>query len=99
MPIDIRKENIYSAFPCPKLCSSSWGFDAILFPINVRSDEKISETEFTKSAIIDWLFVANPIIPFIIIKKIFPIIPKILTILASLNLSLSLFINVHLLNI
>ena len=31
--IAIKRENIYSAFPCPKLCDASLGSLAILFPM------------------------------------------------------------------
>ena len=67
---------MYSAFPCPKLWSSSFGLLAILFPIYVISDEKISPALFMLSAIMAWLLVITPTIAFIINRKIFPIIPK-----------------------
>ena len=87
----ISNEKIYSAFPCPKLCDSSLGLLAILFPINVIDDEKISPALLTLSAIIAWLFVINPIIPFIISKKTLPMIPNILAFLVDLYLSIIFF--------
>ena len=86
----ISNEKIYSAFPWPKLCDSSLGLLAILFPINVIHDEKISPALLTLSAIIAWLFVINPIIPFIISKKTLPMIPKILAFFVDLYLSILL---------
>ena len=74
------KENIYSALPCPRLWSSSLGLLAILFPINVISEVKISPALLNASAIIALLLVIKPIVPFIISKKRFPIIPKILAV-------------------
>ena len=50
IPINIEK--IYSAFPCPKLWSSSCGTLEILFPIKVISDAKISPPLLKASAII-----------------------------------------------
>ena len=46
----ISSEYMYSAFPYPKLCSSSGGLLAILFPIKVIMEEKISLAEFMASA-------------------------------------------------
>ena len=51
-PDIINIEKIYSAFPCPKLWSSSFGALAILFPINVIKEAKISPALFILSAII-----------------------------------------------
>ena len=48
----INIEKIYSAFPCPKLWSSSCGTLEILFPIKVISDAKISPPLLKASAII-----------------------------------------------
>lgn len=71
----INIEKMYSAFPCPKLWSSSPGALAILLPINVISDAKISLALLMLSAIIDWLLLTNPTIAFIINKNILPTIP------------------------
>ena len=81
-------EKMYSAFPCPKLWSSSLGLLAILFPMNVINDEKISPALFTPSAIIAWLFVKIPTIVFIVSKNMLPIIPKKLAFWVDLNLSI-----------
>ena len=47
----INIEKMYSAFPCPKLWSLSFGTLAILFPMNVISDAKISPALLKLSAI------------------------------------------------
>ena len=72
----INKENIYSDFPCPKLWSLSPGLLAILFPIKVIREAKISPALFTLSAIIAWLPLINPTVALITNKNIFPKIPK-----------------------
>ena len=55
MAILINREKTYSAFPCPKLCVSSFGSLAILFPTNVKREARMSEAEFAASAIMAWL--------------------------------------------
>ena len=45
----ISIEYMYSAFPCPKLWSSSAFLDATLLPINVISDAIISPAELNAS--------------------------------------------------
>ena len=85
--IAINSENMYSAFPCPKLWSSSPGTLAILFPIEVISDANMSPALFILSAIIAWLLLVNPIIAFIANKNTFPIIPYIPAFFVTLNLS------------
>ena len=83
----INIEKIYSAFPWPKLWSSSFGVLAILLPIKVIREAKISPALFTLSAIIAWLLLIKPTVAFIINKKILPIIPKIPAFFVSANFS------------
>ena len=84
----INKENIYSDFPCPKLWSLSPGLLAILFPIKVIREAKISPALFTLSAIIAWLPLINPTVALITNKNIFPKIPKTPAFLVAVNLSI-----------
>ena len=84
--IAMNNEKIYSAFPWPKLWSSSEGLLAIWLPINVIKLDNISPALLTASAIIAWLCVVKPMIAFIISKNILPIIPNILAVLTLLNL-------------
>ena len=83
----IKKEKIYSAFPWPKLWPSSRGSLAILLPIKVIAEAKISPALFAASAIIAWLPLIKPTKPFIISKNILPKMPAIPTHLVSLYLS------------
>ena len=84
----INNENMYSAFPWPKLWSLSFGSLEILFPIKVISEAKISPALFTLSAIIAWLPLINPTVALITNKNIFPKIPKIPAFLVAVNLSI-----------
>ena len=73
----IKKENMYSDFPWPKLWSLSPGLLEILLPINVNKELKISPALLKLSAIIAWLLNVKPANPFIKAKKRLPKIPRI----------------------
>ena len=80
---DISIEYMYSAFPCPKLWSSSAFLDATLLPINVISDAIISPAELNASATIAILPETKPMIALMISKNILKIIPNILAFLTA----------------